>query len=200
MSLGLEQSGIVLRQFLAQAGETFVTLCWVPGHSGIRGNEVADRLANTAATSALMGPFPFCGIARSCASQVVGAWARDCHRRRWAELPAHRVSKLNLQRPSQRVARMFLSLSRQDIKRITGMVTGHGNFRKHLSRMGVFNGNPSCRKCGQYEETADHLLFDCDELGEVRASTLGTMVRGGYLPPEEFIDRLLQFTRLLNLE
>jgi hypothetical protein len=49
------------------------------------------------------------------------------------------------------------------------------------------------------DETADHLLFDCRELAEVKASILGGVERGSYLPSEELIERLRQFDRALAL-
>lgn len=80
------------------------------------------------------------------------------------------------------------------------MVTGHGHLRKHLSRLGIYNGDPVCRKCGQFEETADHLLFDCRELAEVRMTALGALSRGSFLPQEELVDRLQHFIGLLGLD
>lgn len=77
---------------------------------------------------------------------------------------------------------------------------GLGHLRKHLMRMGVFNGNPVYRSCGQCEDTADYLIFDCDELREVRASILGFMARGGYLFLRSSSVGRCKFIRLKNLE
>lgn len=46
----------------------------------------------------------------------------------------------------------------------------HGNWLKHIQGMGAFADGSTCRKCGQQEETTEHLLFDCDALEQVRVS------------------------------
>jgi len=39
-----------------------VGLYWVPGHAGVRGNEIADRLAKSGSVQRFVGPKPFLGV------------------------------------------------------------------------------------------------------------------------------------------
>lgn len=48
--------------------------------------------------------------------------------------------------------------------------------------MGNFAGVLTCRRCGEQEETSDHLLFDCEALAQVRFTVFGLVSKnGGFL-------------------
>jgi hypothetical protein len=48
----------------------------------------------------------------------------------------------------------------------TTMITGHGKLRSYLHRFGLTD-NPMC-PCEEEEQTADHLIFQCQKLSNQR--------------------------------
>lgn len=55
---------------------------------------------------------------------------------------------------------------------------------------------PTCRKCGQLEETAYHLLFDCEVLGQIRFTVFGLAVG---IPKENMAGCIIKYCRLMDL-
>ena len=41
-----------------------VELYWVPGHAGVRGNEIADGLARSGSALSFLGPEPALGVSK----------------------------------------------------------------------------------------------------------------------------------------
>ena len=51
--------------------QNHVSIAWIPGHTGVHGNEVADYLAKSGSKSEMHGPEPFITIPyASCVSTV----------------------------------------------------------------------------------------------------------------------------------
>jgi hypothetical protein len=59
---------------------------------------------------------------------------------------------------------------------VEGLLTGHCHLIKRLHRLWIYKEEPVCRKCGMGEETAHHILFECEVLGCIRYSVLGPSV------------------------
>lgn len=51
-----------------------VTLCGVPGHTAIEGNDKADAIVNQATALKLVGPRPNCVIPRSTVNRKIDLW------------------------------------------------------------------------------------------------------------------------------
>ncbi|KAG8317166.1 hypothetical protein J6590_032851 [Homalodisca vitripennis] len=59
------------------------------------------------------------------------------------------------------------------VKQVIALITGHGHFRKHLNTLGLRNEDSECRLCNKSEETAKHIILDCERLGARRRALFG---------------------------
>ena len=64
-------------------------LHWVPGHAGVKGNEIADRLARSGSGQQLIGPQPFLGVSTQNIRKRMKCWLKNC-----GEVPVVRRGRL----------------------------------------------------------------------------------------------------------
>jgi len=70
-----------------------VRLFWVPGHSGIYGNEQADQLAKAASFKSYVGPEPALPVPTSVVQSQLQAWTLRETQIRWQNLKSCRQEK-----------------------------------------------------------------------------------------------------------
>jgi hypothetical protein len=124
-----------------------VTLVWVPGHHGILGNEMADKLVRQASVMPLLGPEPALGLPKCLAREAIKSWTEYQHSKTWKTAPDCRHGKLFIGKPCKKRADDLLKLDRHQLKMAVTILTGHAPVRRHLRIMGLFSGDPSCRFC-----------------------------------------------------
>ena len=137
-----------------------ITLNWIPGHSNYRGNEIADRLAKRGNKEKIFGPEPYIPIGKRAEKSM---WEENICRAqvaRWRESPACRQTKLFFQGIRRNETKYLLKMSRREIARTIGIITGHDLLNKHSFRTG-FAISPNCRYCEEEEETSVHIIGEC---------------------------------------
>ncbi|KAJ8964293.1 hypothetical protein NQ317_016582, partial [Molorchus minor] len=138
-----------------------VKLRWIPGHSGLEGNERADLLARLGSELGPVGPEPLVAISKATCAQSISKWVIQRHVEYW-------------EKQELRQSRM------KQTRTIIGVLTRHCPLQRHLYKMGLAN-NPTCRRCGEDEESALHVLCYCEGLARCKLRYLGQP----FVEPEE---------------
>ena len=134
-----------------------ISLNWIPGHEGHMGNEVADRLAKRGVEMKTDGPEPFVPISNKTKKRYLKEWVDKQIEKEWENRNDCRQTKLWLSDTNKKWSKELMNLNKIDIRYITQMITGHANLKRHKYVMGV-EEDPTCDKCGEAEETPEHLL------------------------------------------
>ena len=99
---------------------------------GIDGNEMADQLARQGSSHPFIGPEPALSISAKIAREVIRGWTYRKHTEYWQSIHGQRQAKGFLKRPSARRAGELLSLSRNQLRILTGLFAGHLSFKGTL--------------------------------------------------------------------
>jgi hypothetical protein len=139
----------------------------VPGHEGIVGNETADQLARTGFEHPFIGPQPACGISIGVAKKAVRDWTDRKHKKYWESTTGLKQAKRFISGPSARRTKDLLELNRDQLRWVVGLLTGHCHLKGHLFKLGLTD-DPTCERCLQEDETATHILCDCEGIADLR--------------------------------
>ncbi|KAG2070136.1 hypothetical protein BDR04DRAFT_1201169 [Suillus decipiens] len=148
-----------------------VTLCWLPGHADIHGNEEADKQAKRAAEGChnsspleLLPGYLRHGTLPLSVSVLKEAHCKTtqaCWESAWCKSP--RFNRINHIDPKI-LQHSFIKLMESFPKRLTSLYIAlcshHIPLCKHLHRIGK-EVTPHCPHCPGTEETVPHFLLDC---------------------------------------
>ena len=157
------------------AANNCVTVGWVISHSGVVGNERADRLAKSGARFQFIGPEPAIYCSTSYIKSVIMEWAGKEQYKLWNAAIGCRQAKAILPSPCDRISVSLRNLQRQDLRAVVGVLSGHAPVARHLFIMKLCD-SPMCTRCGLAEETTAHFLCDCEAFSSLRLQLLGKPV------------------------
>ena len=125
---------------------------WIPGHSNIPGNDVADRLAKEGSRQEQ----PATLTTFETAKQIIRSNFKEEWLNEWALGNTGRVLFEHMTSP--KINDEINKLDRKDQSTIFRLRTQHIPLNKHLNRIGAI-AETACPLCNHPEETVEHHLF-----------------------------------------
>ena len=162
----------------------------MPGHEGILGNERADELAKKGADTPFTGPEPELGLQYSVVKQAIGGWIERKHIECWKSSKDYKHSEALMEGSQQSRTLKLLSMSRQQLSIVIGLLTGNLDLLGHLHKIGK-DLNRLCRRCLNSNETVEHLVCECESLiisrGCIFGQSFGELRQLSYVPMDLFL-------------
>jgi RNase H len=165
-----------------------VTIVWVPGHSGIRGNEIADAAAKEAAEEATQPTHnPLRSSLIQHAKCAVGkewdtAWKHDTGK-------AKHLQGITIARHTEPISKLSKMLkTRQQMSTLIDARTGHCQLNEYKYRFHIDDTNTPLCECGSGQnETVKHFLIHCKRYDRERHQLARKVGLGG-LRVEKLLD------------
>jgi hypothetical protein len=144
----------------------------MPGHDSIVGNETADQLGGTGSEHPFIGSEPACGISIGVAKKAVRNWTYKKHKKHWESTTGLKQANGLILGPSARRTKDQLELNRDQLRWVVGLLTGHCHLKGHLFELGLTD-DPTCERRLQEDESATHILCDCEAIAYLKFRHLG---------------------------
>ena len=138
---------------------------WIPGHSDIPGNDIADTLAKSGSRQEQ----PPSQTTYETVKQIIRSNFKEEWLNEWAMGTTGRVLFKHMTTPN--INDNLDKLTRKDQATIFRLRTQHIPLNSHLNRIGAI-AEKACPLCNHADETVEHHLFNCTKLNDLRKELL----------------------------
>jgi ribonuclease HI len=179
-----------------------IELIWIPGHTGAKGNEEADKAAKRAAQGNSSAKEAIPEILRKDLPVSLSALRQiltTSVRREWASAWAtskryEHMRRIDKKAPSKGYEKLTAGLKRAQISILTQLRTNHIPLNFYLHRIKRAE-SPDCPHCPGITEDVKHFLFMCPNYEQPRANLRKQAGRKAYSVP--FLTNTAKGARLL---
>lgn len=169
-----------------------IQICWIPGHAGIIGNEMADASAKQAAEQTEISAT--INTPSDVKSLIIKAF-NDQATRQWTTLTTH----LNQIKPTPSQWTTSNLVNRRDSTVLCRLRIGHTNLT-HIHR--IFKTSPPiCGKCHQMSPlTVEHLILRCNTFNRERQKhNIPSTLKEALADDHNVIQRVINFLKEINV-
>jgi hypothetical protein len=89
------------------------------------------------------------------------------HKKYWESTTGLKQEKGFISGPSSKRTKDLLNLNRDQLRWMVGLLTGHCHLKGHLFKMRLTD-DPICERCLEEDESATHILCDCEAIANLR--------------------------------
>ena len=127
---------ICIRNLDQLGKQNHVSISWIPGHTEVHGNEVADYLAKSGSKSKIHGSEPFITVPYASCVCTVKDWSTVRWKPMWNERKDCLRMKESVGWTSSRLTIRLLNLKRPQLNRVEQVLTGQCNLQRHKKTTG----------------------------------------------------------------
>jgi hypothetical protein len=166
--------------------------------TAFRWNQTADQLARTKYEHLFTGPEPACSISIGVAKKAVKDWMNRNHKKHWESVTGLKTGKGTYISTLCWKNEGSVEIKHRPVKMGGRLFTGHCYLKGHLSKLGLTD-DPTCKWCLEKDESATHILRDCEAIAYLTFRHLGKF----FMEPSDYYDapihKVLHFIESVRL-